>query len=246
MIDLHAHVLPGLDDGPATLDHALEIVRSAAADGVTAIAATPHVRDDHPTRAAGMEAALATVRAAAAGVDIEILPGGEIALDRLPVLDDGELRRFGLGGNPSLLLIECPFVGWPLELDAVLFDLAARGFTVVFAHPERNAEVMERPELVAPLVERGVYVQVTAASVDGRFGTRIRRSAEALIARGFVHLLASDSHAPSVRAAGLGSAVDALGDPALGDWLTRGVPAALLAGEPLPPRPRRRRRRLGF
>lgn len=241
MIDLHAHVLPGLDDGPATLDVSLEIVRSAAADGVTAIAATPHVRDDHPTRAADMEEGLAAVRRAAAEIAIEILPGGEIALDRLPVLGDDELRRFGLGGNPSLLLIECPYVGWPLELDTVLFDLAARCFTVLFAHPERNAEVMERPELVAPLVERGVFVQLTAASVDGRLGTRIRRSAEALVARGLVHVLASDSHAPAVRSTGLGSAVTALGDRALGGWLTREVPAALLAGEPLPPRPRRRR-----
>jgi protein-tyrosine phosphatase len=241
VIDLHAHLLPGLDDGPPTLDGALEIVRSAAADGVTAIAATPHVRDDHPTRAADMERALAEVRAAAADVDIEILPGGEIAHDRLRVLDDDELRRFGVGGNPRLLLIECPYAGWPLDLDAVLFDLAARGFTVLFAHPERNAEVMERPELVSPLVDRGVLVQVTAASVDGRLGRRIRRSAEALLERGLVHVLASDAHVPSIRSAGLTSAVGALGDPALGDWLTRAVPAALLAGEPLPPRPRRRR-----
>lgn len=238
MIDLHSHVLPGIDDGPATIEGSLEMLRDAVEDGVTAIACTPHVRDDYPTSAAAMEEVLAAVRAAAADLAIEVLPGGEIALDRVALLADDELRRFGLGGNPATLLVETPYVGWPLDIDAITFALAARGLSVVLAHPERNAEVQQRPELLEPLVERGVLVQLTAASVDGRLGRRPRDAAKDLLERGTAHLLASDAHAADVREGRLGAAVSAVGDARLARWLTEDVPGALVAGSALPERPR--------
>jgi protein-tyrosine phosphatase len=236
-------VLPGIDDGPATIEGSLEMLRDAAEDGVATIACTPHVRDDHPTSAHAMEQALEAVRAAAADIAIDVLPGGEIALDRVALLADDELRRFGLGGNPAVLLVETPYVGWPLDIGAITFALAARGITVVLAHPERNPEVQERPELLEPLVERGVLVQLTAASVDGRLGRRARDSARALLQRGTVHLLASDAHAANVREGRLGAAARALGDERLARWLTEDVPRALVEGSALPERASSSRRR---
>ncbi|MBX5474372.1 MAG: capsular biosynthesis protein [Thermoleophilia bacterium] len=245
MIDLHAHVLPGVDDGPATLDASLELLRAAHADGIVRIAATPHVRADFPTPVAAMERLVAEVNEAARaqGISVEVLPGGELDLAYLEELDDDALRRFGLGGNPRLLLLECPYAGWPLALRDVVFRLAARGFSVVLAHPERNAEVQERPDLLRPLVDAGVLVQLTAASLDGRLGRQAQACARALLDDELAHLVASDAHGPSTRAAGLSSAVEALRDEALGRWLVREVPAALVAGETPPPRPRRRRTR---
>jgi protein-tyrosine phosphatase len=243
MIDLHAHVLPGIDDGPATIEGSLEMLRDAAADGITAIACTPHVRDDYPTSASSMEAALAVVRAAAGDIPIEVLSGGELALDRVTSLSDDELRRFGLGGNAGVVLIESPYSGWPLDLGAITFALAARGVSVVLAHPERNPEVQERPELLDPLVERGVLVQLTAASVDGRLGRRPRDSARRLLERGTAHLLASDAHAASVREGRLAAAADSVGDARLARWLTDDVPRAVVEGSPVPDRPRGSRRR---
>jgi len=243
VIDLHAHVLPGIDDGPGTIEGSLEMLRDAVEDGVTAIACTPHVRDDYPTSAVAMEEALATVRAAAADIAIDILPGGELALDRVASLHDDELHRFGLGGNPSVLLIETPYTGWPLDLGAIAFALAARGISVVLAHPERNPEVQERPELLDPLVERGVLVQLTAASVDGRLGRRPQQSAQTLLRRGAAHLLASDAHAANVREGRLGAARDAVGDARLAQWLTEDVPRALVGGSPVPDRPSASHRR---
>lgn len=239
MIDLHSHVLPGIDDGPATLDGALGILEAARADGIETLAATPHVRDDHPTAPELMEERLAQVRALDAGV--ELLPGGELDLAYLEGLDDETLRRFGLGGNRNLLLLEFPYSGWPLQLRDLVFRLGVRGFAVVLAHPERNAEVQERPERLRELVDAGVAVQLTAASVDGRLGRRPAVAARRLLDTGLAHLLASDAHAPSVRAVGMGAAVDAVGDAALGRWLTEDVPRALLDASPLPPRPGRRR-----
>jgi protein-tyrosine phosphatase len=239
VIDLHSHILPGIDDGADSLDTSLEMARAAVEDGVTAIAATPHVRDDWPTAPQTMERLVADLRAAVAeeGIPLEVLTGAELAFERLPQLDDEALRRFGLGGNPACLLVELPHAGWPLSLEESLFDLRVRGFTVVLAHPERSAEVRESPERLERLVEQGVLTQVTAAAVDGRHASRSSRAAHMLIDRGLAHLLASDAHAPSLRKIGLGDAVRALGNPALARWLTEEVPAAVLAGEAIPARP---------
>jgi protein-tyrosine phosphatase len=101
--------------------------------------------------------------------------------------------------------------------------------------------VQGAPDRLRPLVEAGVLVQLTAASVDGRLGRRPRDCARTLIDRGFAHLLASDAHAPSIRQVGLTEALEALGNADFGRWLVEDVPAALLAGAPLPARPGRRR-----
>ena len=245
MIDLHSHLLPDLDDGARNLEEAVAIVRSMAEDGVQQVAATPHVRDDHPTVPAQMEQSLAEVRdaVAAAGIPLGVLGGGEIALGELPRLDAEARARFGLGGNPRLLLLEFPYDGWPLTLPRTVWELRSAGFVSVIAHPERNREVQEQPERLDEVVRVGGIVQLTAASVDGRLGKRPAACARRLLELGLAHLIASDAHAPLVRAAGMSAARAAAGDKELGRWLTHDVPAALLAGEPLPPRPRSAPRR---
>ena len=246
MIDLHSHILPGLDDGAETIDAALEMARSAVADGIGVIAATPHVRSDYPTDPARMEQLVEAVRAALSeqSIPLELLPGGEIALDMLAELPDPVLRRFGLGGNPRYLLVEPPYSGWPLGLEQTVFELRLRGFAVVLAHPERNDEVQESPERLERLVEMGTLVQLTAAAVDGRLGQRPQKTALRLLELGLAHLLASDAHAPTVRQVGMSAASREIGDDALGHWLTHGVPAAIVAGRELPARPERPGRKL--
>jgi protein-tyrosine phosphatase len=237
VIDLHAHVLPRLDDGPRTVDEAVGIVRAAAAEGVRILVATPHVREDYPTEPEEMESALAELRAATD--ELELRGGGEVALEFLAELEGEELRRFGLGGSYALLL-EFPYYGWPLDLPEIAFRLTAQGFRPVLAHPERNADVIAAPERLRPLVESGVIVQVTSASLEGGLGKRFRASALDLLDRGLAHVLASDAHTAAIRAYGLSAGADALDDPPLARWLTHDVPAALLADEELPQRPRRK------
>lgn len=239
MVDLHSHLLPGLDDGARDLEEALAIARSMVDDGIKTVVATPHVRDDYPTAPEQMESALATVRAAIAreGIPLEVLGGGEIALDRLPHLDAGARARFGLGGNPRLLLLEFPYSGWPLTLPRTVWELASAGFVSLIAHPERNTDVQEQPERLEEVVRVGGIVQLTAASVDGRLGKQPAKCAKRLLELGLAHVIASDAHAPSVRGAGMSAAIATLGDAALGSWLTSQAPRALLAGEPMPPSP---------
>jgi len=239
LIDLHSHVLPGLDDGAATLAEALEMCAAVAADGVEILVATPHVRAaDYPTTPEQMETALAELQAA--DPPVQVLPGGELDLEELDRPGE-ELARFGLGGTTALL-VETPYLGWPLDLAERMFRLQVQGFRPVLAHPERNPDVQERPELLEPIVDGGTLVQVTAASVEGRVGRRARGAARRLLELGLVHVFASDAHTPDVRAAGLTGAVNAIGDDRLARWLTVDVPGAILAGSDVPPRPARARR----
>jgi protein-tyrosine phosphatase len=248
LIDLHSHVLPGIDDGAATIDGSLDILRAAQADGIARIAATPHVRRDWPTTPEQMERLVTKVQDAARASDIavEVLPGGELDLAYADSLGDDDLHRFGLGGNPNLLLLEFPYVGWPIGLSDLVFRLRTRGFSIVLAHPERNTDVQERPERLRELVDAGVCVQLTAACVDGRLGRRNAAGAKALLDAELAHLIASDAHAPAIRAIGMGAAAEAVGDAQLALWLTHEVPAALLAGEAPPRRPARTKGKVRF
>lgn len=219
---------------------------AAARDGITVLAATPHVRRDYPTTPEQMERTLGDVRTAVGDV-LQLVPGGEIDVEELDRPPD-ELARFALAGNARFLLVETPYLGWPLDLADRLFQLRTRGITPVLAHPERNADVQRRPELLEPIVAGGTLVQLTAAAVDGRLGRSSKSCAATLIERELVHLIASDAHAPSVRAIGMSSAAAAVGDEALARWLTLDVPRAIVDDERIPPRPvaaRPRRRFFG-
>lgn len=245
MIDLHSHILPGLDDGARDFDDALEIARAAVADGITTIAATPHVREDYATTADAMEIGVRQLRTAfeREGIGLELLPGGEVSIEQLDRLSHDELRRFGLGGNPKYLLIETPYLDWPLPFGEIVSRLRALGMTPVIAHPERNGAVQADPAKVADLVHAGALIQVTAASVDGRLGSRTRACARKLVDEGLVHMVGSDAHTPGIREVGLSGARTAIRDEPLAAWLTESVPAAIVRDEPLPPRPTPTRRR---
>jgi protein-tyrosine phosphatase len=239
VIDLHSHILPGVDDGVATIEEARELARAAVVEGVTRIAATPHVRDDYPTTPEQMEAGVAALRAdfAEQAIDLEVLHGGEIDLATLRSLPNDCIRRFTLGQTGRYLLVEFPYRGWPLSLEATVFELALDGIAPVLAHPERSAEVQSEPERLRPFVEAGALVQITAASLDGRLGHTSYRTAKELLRLGLAHLLASDAHSATIRSVGFARARDSLGDDELSRYLTESAPTAIAAGEPLPPRP---------
>jgi protein-tyrosine phosphatase len=251
VIDLHSHILPGLDDGSRTVEDARELARRAAADGVTAIAATPHVRADYPTRPEEMERGVLALRQdfVEQRIPVEVLHGGELDLVMLGSLDDDALRRFSLARSERYLLLEFPYTGWPSGLEETVDGLGRRGFVSVLAHPERNREAQADPGRLAEAVRLGALVQLTAASVEGRIGRSSQRAAQRLLDAGLAHVLASDAHTPEIREAGLATAVEAVGDERLAAYLTVEAPGAIVAGEALPgppPRPRRRRRFLLF
>ncbi|MGA9761409.1 MAG: CpsB/CapC family capsule biosynthesis tyrosine phosphatase [Gaiellaceae bacterium] len=244
MIDLHSHILAGVDDGARSLEESVEIAAAAVRDGIAVMAATPHVRDDFPTAAATMERLVLELNEALRqkSIPLQVLGGAEIAIPQLLSLTTEELRRFALAGNPHYLLVEFPYLGRPLSLESEIRNFGQRGITLVLAHPERNPEVQLDPGSIEPLVAAGALVQLTAAAVDGRLGRRNKRTAHRLIATECAHLIASDAHWPGLRQVGIGSAAATVDDRQLADWLTREVPAAIVQNDPIPPRPTARKK----
>ena len=239
MIDLHTHVLPGVDDGARTLGEARAMALDLASQGVTVLAATPHVRDDFPTTPEAMEEAVAEVRAdfEANRVPVDVVHGAEVDLSLLWVIPPEELRRLTIAQTGRYLLLEFPYRGWPFALDSAVKRLVGLGVTPLLAHPERNPEVQDRPERVHDIVEAGALVQVTAASLEGSRDRAAQAAALRLLDLGLVHVLASDSHGPHISREGMSAAEATLDDPELARYLTVEVPGAIVAGEPVPERP---------
>jgi protein-tyrosine phosphatase len=247
LIDLHIHLLPAVDDGPDGIDAALALAQAEVDEGVTAVAVTPHVSENYPTTAQQMFTALSGLRAAvaAAGIELDVRGGAEVAVDRIGMLSDQDLIDFTLGGGGGYLLVECPYGAWPMELELHIGRLSALGIRPLLAHPERSAGVQagDGIERVARAVDRGVLVQVTAGSLSGRFGGSAKKCARALLDAGLVHVLASDAHNVDRRPPRLAEAAQEVGDAELAHWLTDAAPLAVFNGEPLPQRPQQARRR---
>jgi protein-tyrosine phosphatase len=239
VIDLHTHVLPGIDDGARSLADSRALAMAAVEEGVSVLAATPHVRDDYPTTAEMMEEAVALVRAdfAVQGIPVEVLHGAEVDLSILWAMPPDELRRLTIAQTGRYLLLEFPYRGWPLALDSAVSRLVQLGVIPLLGHPERNPEVQDRPDRVRSLVEAGALVQVTAASLDGVRDRAAQAAALRLLDLGLVHVLASDSHGPHISREGLGAVARSIGDAELARYLTVEVPGAIVAGEPVPERP---------
>jgi protein-tyrosine phosphatase len=237
-VDLHCHVLPGLDDGARDLDDAVAMAIQAQADGIAAICATPHIRHDHDVHVAELPERLAELLAAIAlaGCGTRVLPGGEVAATAIDDLDDRELAAVTLGGTGRWVLLE-PAPG-PLDdhLDAAVQRLLARGYRAVIAHPERHLadDLIER---LKRLLGRGALVQVTAAYLTD---TAAGPGMAALARSGVIHVLGSDSHSSRIGGpVALAAALEVLRSlqptAAHLDWIARTAPEAIALGEDVAP-----------
>ncbi len=198
MIDLHNHLLPGIDDGAKELEETLEFLRIAARDGVRTVTATPHMKPGvyDNSRETILEC-VAMVREAQRGDEAEavtLLPGAEVFFsgDVVQRARAGRLMTVGDGGR--YVLLELPYQQIPLGVDDTIFQLRLLGLTPLLAHPERVAYYLEDIDRVAASVRLGALTQVTGNSVTGRFGSKAREFATRMLERRLVHVLASDSH----------------------------------------------------
>jgi len=239
VIDLHCHVLAGLDDGPQTIERSIALARAAAATGIHTIVATPHVnsryRNDAPAIQRVVEKTNATF--AAAGLAVSVVAGAEIAITSASDLRPTELSALALGNGPWVL-IEPPFTSVSYGLDILISDLQDRGHRIVLAHPERCPAFHRDPRMLASLVDGGALTSVTAGALVGRFGDAVRRFAHRLIEGQMIHNVSSDAHDCDRRPPGMSAELEQSGLGALGDWLTCTVPAAIIEGkESIPPHP---------
>lgn len=238
MVDIHSHILPGIDDGPPNWEQALAMCRMALAQGIRTMAATPHILaeifENTPEIIRERFEELQK-RLEAEAIGLTIRPGSETHLD-LRVLDwqrDGSLQTLN---HSRYLLLELPTALFPPHLEPFIDRLLERGVVPVIAHPERNLGVQANPNKLYPLVERGVLVQITAQSVTGEFGRDAKRCADILLQCDLCHVIATDAHSttgrPPILRAGVQKASDVVG-PMRAHAMVTSIPAAILRNEPV-------------
>lgn len=199
MIDLHNHLLPGIDDGAPDLDTALELARLAVAEGITHLVCTPHI---HPGRydndLAGIEAARQRLVSGLreAHIPLQIAAAAEVrySAELMQGIEQDSLPFLGHWHGKRVLLLELPHGEVPFGAERLTEWLLQHGVMPMLAHPERNKGVMQCPRKLKPFIEQGCLLQVTAGAVAGRFGEPARLIANALLELGLVTILASDAH----------------------------------------------------
>lgn len=199
MIDLHCHLLPGIDDGPATLDEALAMARLAAAHGIEQIFVTPHLHvGQWDNDRASISAAAGAFRAALdeAGIALEVGYAAEVRLayDIIPLIEEGRVPFLGEYEGERVLLLELPHSHVPVGADKLVAWLRAHAIRPMIAHPERNKDILRDGAKLVPFVREGCLVQLTADAVAGEFGEPCALRAREFLERGWVTVLASDAH----------------------------------------------------
>ncbi|KZO00014.1 tyrosine-protein phosphatase [Pseudobacillus badius] len=202
MLDLHCHILPGVDDGASTLAESLAMAKEAEQQGITCIVATPHHKNGaYENTKADILASVEHLNEELkkADVNVDILPGQEIRVygELLEDYEKGELLT--IAGMSPYLFIEFPSGSVPHYTEQLFYDIQMKGILPVIVHPERNSEFMQKPDRLYSLVKNGAATQVTAASYIGKFGRKIQHFTEQLIEANLTHLLASDAHNTSSR-----------------------------------------------
>jgi protein-tyrosine phosphatase len=218
-VELHFHLLPGVDDGPVDLASALDLARAAVADGTGLVICTPHAHmidvAELPDRVRQLRSALA-----AAGIDLEIRAGAELSWDHVAMFDGRSLEAVAQGppdGRWILLEAPLPGTGDLDDFEPAAQELRDRGYGVLVGHPERSPAMNGDPGAVDRVLAAGDRVQLNASSLVGYHGSAARAAGLALARSGRIQVLASDAHQPGDRGPVLGPAVEILREHGIDD-----------------------------
>jgi protein-tyrosine phosphatase len=253
LADIHAHLLPGIDDGPDDLEQALEMARAAVGAGIGTIAVTPHLRDDFPgvhVEEIGERCAALRRELEREEVPLRVVEGAEASLVWALEAEPELLRMASYGQAGTDLLIETPHEA--SAIDHLLYPLLGAGYRITLAHPERSPIFHRDPSRLTRLADQGIMVQINAGSLLGSGRSPVRVCAERLCTYGVAHVIASDGHRGSaprpvvVLPEGIDAAAELIG-PERARWMASDAPEAIIEGRALPtppeivPAPPRRR-----
>ena len=255
MIDVHCHILAGVDDGPRSLEASLAMAEIALGDGIETVVATPHMLNGvYRNTLETVQADISSLERALAvkGIRLPIRPGGDVHVvpGMVRAVEAGEAVTVNNAGK--YLLLELPSQAIPPGIRDEIFQLKVHGITPIITHPERNPVIQRDTEMLRDLVAMGAMVQVTAMSITGDFGEAVKTCTRGLLEQRLVHVIASDAHSPEDRPPVLSRSVEAaariLGALDEAERMVTAVPAAILAGDPLEvpePRPVKQERKWG-
>ncbi|MBO8138746.1 MAG: phosphotransferase [Desulfotomaculum sp.] len=244
MIDIHTHVLPGIDDGAGDINVSINICSMAEKQGVTTILAAPHYWPGiyQPSWENIINKTnLLNEELQKKGLEVEILPGMEVHLDMdVPIwLEKGIIGT--LNNTGKYLLVELPVNSIPHYTEMVLCKLLSMGVIPILAHPERNGKIIANPRVLYNWLDKGVLVQITAGSLTGAFGRRVERTSKLLLEHNWVHFIASDCHdtdkRPYIFKEGL-SAAEAIVGEEKAQALVLENPIKVIKGESIPTAPK--------
>lgn len=213
MIDLHCHILSGVDDGAKTIEDSLDMAHLAVEEGITHILATPHHKNrnwNNEKKAVIRLVAQLQEEIDKAGIELTVFPGQEVRIYGEILQDIKEDKILFIDEQRQYLLIEFPTSNIPTYTEQLFYDLLSEGITPIVVHPERNREILEHPNRLKALVDKGALAQLTAASYTGGFGKQIQKLSEQLVEANLVHFIASDAHNIGNRAFYMEEAFDKL------------------------------------
>jgi protein-tyrosine phosphatase len=238
LIDLHCHILPGMDDGPADIEECLEMARQAVEDGIDTVVATPHsqngmyvnARSDICRRVQEINRILE-----AAAIDLVVMPGAEEHIRPEMGLAGGLDTISTINDNGRYVLVEFPFMNLPHGVREVFFRMKQQGLTPVLAHPERNAAIQRHIEILYPFIESGCLTQITAMSLTGDLGEPARACACRMVELRLAHVIASDAHSAGHRRPELSTAVavaaQLMGSRQEAENMVMRTPRAIISGQ---------------
>jgi protein-tyrosine phosphatase len=238
VIDIHSHILPGVDDGARSVAEALKMAEIAAADGIEQMVCTPHMFNglSRNPQATEVEKRVEELQKAI-GSGLTVLPGNEVHFS-IDIASHVGTNRISTLNRQNYVLIEFPTLNVPRSAPKRLKQLSTLGVHPILVHPERNIEIQSRPSLVAELMEQGTLIQVTAMSVTGKFGLPAKTCVDVLLKHRCVHFIASDAHRPEKRPPVLSAARDAAAE-IIGEEAARRLvvdnPRAVIEGQTIVP-----------
>ncbi|MEB6548875.1 tyrosine protein phosphatase [Heyndrickxia sporothermodurans] len=213
MIDIHCHILPGIDDGAQNVTDSIAMAKQAVSEGIHTIIATPHHKNGkYNNRKVEIidQVKELNKELKKAGIELTILPGQENRIFGEIIQDYHEGEILTLTGQSNYLFIEFPSGHVPRYSKQLLYDIQLQGLTPIIVHPERNSELIENPNQLYEFVKNGAATQITAASLTGHFGKKIKKFTEQLIEANLTHFIASDAHNVTNRSFKMNEALDVI------------------------------------
>ena len=211
MIDIHTHILPGVDDGPSDIEESLRIIEKEIKDGIGTIVLTPHIRDDSDWNKIDKikeTFSLFQKECVVRGLDVQLVLGAELSLT--PTLPERLKDNLSviINGKGRYVLVELPFYQLPIYTEDVFFRIMMGRVIPIVAHPERCIYLNGKDEVLKKWVDNGIKIQVNTGSLNGQYGMKVKRFAKKLFKNGLVHFLGSDVHSINNRFSSFTKAVE--------------------------------------